>query len=170
MLSYTAAGAQCMSFKSGQVACIGGSASCGKAQLGTEEADDYTPRLMNIQDVRDLAMGSAATCAVKRDGRVSCWGDTTDWGADIETCQRSPEELIEGIDNAVAIAADNRSFAALLANGIAVGGDDARIGKVVNTIARVAADDAALAEADLRDCGLGDTDARALTAAPLPTA
>ena len=107
---------QCVTDDVGTVSCMAGDETCGRTLAAGAEEHLGSITEVGVTDVRDLAMSEYSTCAVKRSGRVTCWGNTQTW--DRGLCTPAPEEPIEGVDRAVAIAADKSSFAALRDDGV----------------------------------------------------
>ncbi len=78
-------------FASGQIALWGSNAD---GQLGSQNdsgAPDPAPALVPFDDITALTMTGAATCVVRSDGTVWCWGTTT-YG---QTGSSAPAGLIQ---------------------------------------------------------------------------
>jgi hypothetical protein len=104
--------ASCTIDYDGRLRCSGG--NCGQNEYSPQAGE---PSLIEGQAVRGVAVALGSVCAALVDGRVSCWGDLTEWGADIETCEATPPTIQPGVDEVVALVADRRGYAALRADG-----------------------------------------------------
>ncbi len=70
----------CARLESGRVVCWGGN---GSSQLGHKSSVTRRPTptaVRGMADAVDLSLGAKHTCAVRKTGKVACWGDT-EYGA-----------------------------------------------------------------------------------------
>ena len=81
----------------------------------------YPVRVPNLTGVKAVSTGNAHSLAVLEDGTVRAWGENR-WGqvGDGTTMNRDRPTLVQGVRNAVAIAATATYSAAVLADGTAM--------------------------------------------------
>jgi len=117
----------CVRTKSGTVRCWGHNAY-GKLgvgldpleNIGDDETPDTLPDVVVGESVLDLALGDNHVCALVTGGTVRCWGRNTRKqlgfdGADLDV--PDPNREVEGVVDAVAIAAGANHTCALLGGG-----------------------------------------------------
>jgi alpha-tubulin suppressor-like RCC1 family protein len=85
---------------SGALRCWG-SNHLGQLGAGHLEPVDGIAQVEGATDVVDFDVHSARTCAVRKDGRVVCWGDLRSRTGERSTVR---PELVEGVEDAVDVA------------------------------------------------------------------
>jgi len=109
-----------MTLTSAQVATWGTNTDGELGPQNDGSAPDPTPTLVPFSDVDSLALTTAATCALRSDGSVWCWGTTADGqngnATTLTPVQTQPTQ-VTGIENATQISAGFNHVCALLASG-----------------------------------------------------
>ena len=110
------------------IACTG-SGTGGGAGGGSAGAGGGTAA-QNLSSVAAISAGDDAACALKTDGTVWCWGGNTygQLGINVRTQASNKAVKVQGISNAVAIAAGTYFACASLSTG--------KVAKTLRTPAR----------------------------------
>jgi hypothetical protein len=111
----------------GRVACRGHNA-CGQLDDSMTPSPDVWVAI-DTAPARAVAVARNALCSAGIDGRVSCWGDTTNWGDPDGECMPAAPALLADIDEVVALSADSQSFIGLRRDGTVV-----RWGRVIEAV------------------------------------
>lgn len=134
----------CVRLRSAEVLCQGGNdrGQLGNGEGGCEDdpADPCAPRtrckprqickksdafvpVIGLKDATALALGAGHSCAVRRGGRVSCWGDGSQGrlglGEPVATITTAPRELSD-LTEVTALVAGGSSTCAVRSDGQAV--------------------------------------------------
>lgn len=107
-----------------------------RGQLGDgqlREGPQSTPvQIPNLTGVADVAVGDSHVCAVRNDGLVFCWGDTTDYklGNDITAAITVPGQSVSGLTGAKAVAVGDRHSCALKTDGTVACWGEGKLGQL----------------------------------------
>jgi len=129
----------CASSDDGAVYCWGANEH---GQAGRELAPDVSAetrvfppwRVSYLHDVRAVATGIDASCALDRRGAVYCWGNLA--GAELRGIAQTARPVMMAVRGAIAIATDGMQFCALEPDGARCWGGqipDRRTGRQVST-------------------------------------
>jgi alpha-tubulin suppressor-like RCC1 family protein len=104
-----------------QCALLGGSVACWPQTDGDGGILSYAPQLVPaLMDAVAVATGDTHSCAVRRDGTVTCWGYNSNGGLGDGTRVDSPVDPVpvQGVNDGVAVAVTtNGSSCVLHADG-----------------------------------------------------
>jgi alpha-tubulin suppressor-like RCC1 family protein len=88
---------------------------------GTSAGESRPVPVLGLTDAREISAGSGHTCALHRDGRVSCWGENRAGQlGDGTTVNRVVPTLVGGLTDAVAVKAGSEHTCALRRDGSVV--------------------------------------------------
>lgn len=122
-------GFTCALLSDGAVKCwgngYGGELGSGFAPYNMDAAYSLKPiPVTGINDAVFIHAGTFQTCAVIADGTINCWGQLNTGAYSLRTgcagespSEEQPVMPISGIENAVAVSADNAFYCALLTDG-----------------------------------------------------
>lgn len=108
----------CVVRGSGSVECWGANDSGQLGRGTTTFGRNFRQRVNGLTQAIAVAAGQSHTCAVSRDGSVSCWGSNgSSQLGDGTVMERNAPVLVTDVDNAIGITAGERHTCALLDDG-----------------------------------------------------